>query len=153
MATPPRAQYGIIYIDEIDKIASAPNSNGRDVSGRGVQTNLLKLMEETEVPARSPSDIGGQIQAMMDFTQRGKKTASAINTKHILFIVSGAFDGLEKIVRKRLRESTIGFGAPHAGRAVDDAAVLDHARTRDFIDFGFEPEFIGVCPCGWSAGR
>ena len=142
-----RAQYGIIYIDEIDKIASASNVQGRDVSGRGVQTNLLKLMEETEVPARSASDIGGQIQAMMDFTRRGKKTPSTINTRHILFIVSGAFDGLEKIVRKRLRESTIGFGAaPGSGRIFDDSAVLDEARTRDFIDFGFEPEFIGRLP-------
>ena len=77
---------------------------GRDVSGRGVQTNLLKLMEETEVPARSPNDIAGQIQAMMDFTQRGRKAPSTINTKHILFIVSGAFGGLEKIIHKRLRE-------------------------------------------------
>ena len=65
-----RAQHGIIYIDEIDKLASAPNSSGRDVSGRGVQTNLLKLMEETEVPARSPQDMAAQIQAMME-TQRG----------------------------------------------------------------------------------
>jgi endopeptidase Clp ATP-binding regulatory subunit ClpX len=140
-----RAQYGIIYIDEIDKIASAQNSSGRDVSGRGVQTNLLKLMEETEVPTRSPQDISGQIQAMMDATQRSKKTPSVISTKHILFIVSGAFDGLEKQVRKRLRAATIGFAA---GGAPEESGtqVLESAQTRDFIEYGFEPEFIGRLP-------
>jgi endopeptidase Clp ATP-binding regulatory subunit ClpX len=140
-----RAEYGIIYIDEIDKIAAASGQSGRDVSGRGVQTNLLKLMEETEVPARSPQDIAGQIQAMMDFSQRGRKAPGTINTKHILFIVSGAFDGLEKLVRKRLREATIGFAAATAG-VESDEECLDQAQTRDFLDFGFEPEFIGRLP-------
>ncbi len=141
-----RAQYGIIYIDEVDKIASASSMSGRDVSGRGVQTNLLKLMEETEVPARAPHDVAGQMQAMMDFMQPNrKKQPSVINTKHILFVVSGAFSGLEKIVQRRLREAAIGFSS--AARATpDDDSNLDHAETRDFIDFGFEPEFIGRLP-------
>lgn len=140
-----RAQHGIIYIDEIDKLASATNSSGRDVSGRGVQTNLLKLMEETEVPARSPQDIAGQIQAMMEMQRGTKKGPANINTKHILFVVSGAFDGLDKIVRKRLREATIGFAAKPQTQT-DAASVLGDAQTRDFIDFGFEPEFIGRLP-------
>ncbi|HEY1170799.1 MAG TPA: AAA family ATPase [Verrucomicrobiae bacterium] len=139
-----RAQYGIIYIDEIDKIAGQTGHGGRDVSGRGVQTNLLKLMEETEVSARANNDIAGQIQSMMD-QRGGRRQSGTINTKHILFVVSGAFDGLEAIVRKRLREASIGFGAP---QKIEDAheRAYELAMTRDFIDYGFEPEFIGRLP-------
>jgi hypothetical protein len=82
---------------------------------------------------------------MMDFTQRGRKAPATLNTKHILFIVSGAFDGLEKIVRRRLREATIGFGARERVEEGSET-VLCEAQTKDFIEFGFEPEFIGRLP-------
>jgi len=140
-----RAEYGIVYLDEVDKLAAASIQGGRDVSGRGVQTNLLKLMEETEVPARAPHDIAGQLQALMEVSQGRKKQAATISTRHILFVMSGAFGGLEPLVRRRLSEATIGFAG--SGRETpDEQKFLDAAETRDFIEFGFEPEFIGRLP-------
>jgi ATP-dependent protease Clp, ATPase subunit len=103
------AQFGIIYIDEVDKLASASNMVGRDVSGRGVQTTLLKLMEETEVPLRSANDLQGQLQAAFEFQKRGKTKRETISTRHILFVVSGAFERLKTQVSKRLAQGQIGF--------------------------------------------
>ena len=138
------AEYGIIYIDEIDKLAGSGNTMGKDVSGRGVQTTLLKLMEETEVALRNANDMRGQMMAMMEM-QNGKKSKETINTRHILFIVSGAFSGLEKIVRKRSAASQIGFTA-ESKEPVMDGELFKHVTTQDYIDFGFEAEFIGRIP-------
>jgi ATP-dependent Clp protease ATP-binding subunit ClpX len=139
------AEYGIIYLDEIDKIATPSNILGRDVSGGGVQRGLLKLMEETEVSLRTPFDLTSQLQAAMEFQSKGKVSRSVINTRHILFIVSGAFNGLADIIRRRLGARAIGFVS--AGRrTLKDEDYFRYARSTDFIEYGFESEFVGRLP-------
>lgn len=139
------AEHGIIYIDEIDKLSSGPERLGRDVSGRGVQTALLKLMEETEVPLYSQSDIRGQMQMMFD-ARKGRTGREVINTRNILFIVSGAFSGLEKLIEKRTNRKAIGFVSTVEASPAPADQLFREVMTKDFIDFGFESEFIGRLP-------
>ncbi len=139
------AQYGIIYIDEIDKIASSNNLIGPDVSRTGVQRALLKPMEETEVDLKVPHDPISQLEAIEHYRKTGKREKRTINTKNILFIMSGAFNGLEEIVKKRLNREGIGFGAEI--RSKDERAeYLKQVKAEDLIAYGFESEFIGRLP-------
>jgi ATP-dependent Clp protease ATP-binding subunit ClpX len=139
------AQYGIIYIDEIDKIASSNNLIGPDVSRTGVQRALLKPMEETEVDLKVPHDPISQLEAIEHYRKTGKKEKRTINTKHILFIMSGAFNGLEELAKKRLNQEGIGFGAEIRSKD-DQAEYLKQVKAEDLIAFGFESEFIGRLP-------
>jgi endopeptidase Clp ATP-binding regulatory subunit ClpX len=143
-----KAAHGIIYLDEVDKLATRGEGAGRDVSGRGVQTNLLKLMEDGDVPIVSPNDMTGQIQsAMAAMRGAGAAQPETLNTRHILFIVSGAFAGMERMIRARLSASAAGdtTGTTRIAR-MDADEVLARATTADFIQYGLEPEFIGRLP-------
>jgi len=140
------AECGIVFLDEIDKIATSAEPVGRDVSGRGVQTGLLKLLEETEVPSKSPFDMGAQMREMMQMSRGQKAVKSTINTKHILFVVSGAFSNLPDIIEKRITATRVGFGASNGSTESKATNLIRKATTKDFIEYGFEPEFIGRLP-------
>jgi endopeptidase Clp ATP-binding regulatory subunit ClpX len=139
------AQYGIIYLDEVDKIAAAPNLIGPDVSRSGVQRALLKPMEETEVELKVPHDPVSQMEAVLEFQKTGKREKKKINTKYILFIMSGAFNELEEIIKKRLNRQGIGFGAEIKSKD-ERAEYLKQVKAEDLIQYGFESEFIGRLP-------
>jgi ATP-dependent Clp protease ATP-binding subunit ClpX len=139
------AQYGIIYLDEVDKIAASPNLVGPDVSRSGVQRALLKPMEETEVELKVPHDPVSQMEAVMEFQKTGKREKKKISTKHILFIMSGAFNGVDEIIKKRLNRQGMGFGAEIKSKD-EQAGSLKQVKAEDLIQYGFESEFIGRLP-------
>jgi hypothetical protein len=139
------AQYGIIYLDEVDKIAASPNLVGPDVSRSGVQRALLKPMEETEVELKVPHDPVSQMEAIMEFQKTGKRERKRINTKNILFIMSGAFNGLEEIIQKRLNQQGMGFRAEIKSKD-ERTEYLKQVKVEDLIQYGFESEFIGRLP-------
>jgi ATP-dependent Clp protease ATP-binding subunit ClpX len=139
------AENGIIYIDEVDKIASARNFIGHDVSRTGVQRALLKPMEETEVDLKVPHDAVSQIQAIEHFRRTGKKEKRVVNTKNILFIMSGAFGELGNIIKKRLQKQGIGFEADVRPTEIP-WEILKEVTAQDLVEFGFESEFVGRLP-------
>ena len=139
------AQYGIIYVDEVDKIASSNNLIGPDVSRTGVQRALLKPMEETEVDLKVPHDPISQLEAIEHYRKTGKREKRTVNTKNILFIMSGAFSGLEEFIKKRLNREGIGFGAEIRSKD-EQAEHLKQVKAEDLIAYGFESEFIGRLP-------
>ncbi len=139
------AQYGIIYIDEIDKIAGSKNMIGADVSRTGVQRALLKPMEETDVDIKVPHDPISMLQEIERFRKTGSREKRVINTKNILFIMSGAFGGLAEIIQRRMTSQSIGFGATMKDHQVRND-ILNHVKSEDLIEFGFESEFVGRLP-------
>ena len=139
------AQYGIVYIDEIDKIASSRNLVGSDISRTGVQRALLKPMEDTDVELKVQHDPISMIQEIEKYRKTGKREKKTVNTKNILFIMSGAFSELSEIITRRMTKQNIGFGA-QLKNAEEDTAKLKNVKSEDLIEFGFESEFIGRLP-------
>ena len=131
-----KAEHGIIFIDEIDKIAKKKETRSRDVSGESVQQGMLKLLE------------GSEIEVPVGATSKNAMVPQVtVNTKDILFICGGAFDGLEKIIESRMDKSSIGFNSELKEKSNDNVGEMFHkALPQDLIKFGLIPEFVGRVP-------
>ena len=138
-----RAQFGIVFIDEIDKIASSGEfTGGPDVSRTGVQRGLLKPLEETDVEIKFPQDaFGGE----PEFASK-KKKRPVLNTRFVLFVASGAFQGLDEIIKKRLNHSKLGFLAEALKDKGEKVNYFSFVSPEDLVKYGFEREFVGRFP-------
>lgn len=127
------AEVGIVFIDEIDKIAKAPSGTVKDVSGLGTQTSLLTILEDDDVVAYKKNEFRKNV---------------TVNTKNILFIASGAFSGISEIASKREKKATtsIGFTAVHTKAENDQEFLMSKLQNEDFVEYGLIPEFVGRFP-------
>ncbi len=141
------AENGIVYVDEIDKIASPPGRMGRDVSGRGVQFGFLRLLEDADVDINGSHDIASQFRTFMNLQKKGVAGKEVVRTKNILFIFSGAFPDLIPIIKKRMSDHQIGINSGTKPLVSEEMTTyLPMVQTEDLVQFGFEQEFVGRLP-------
>ncbi len=140
-----KARFGMIFLDEIDKIASPGDVIGPDVSRTGVQRALLKPLEETEVEIKLSPESQGLFEPQ-DMQARGRRKKLVLNTKYVLFVVSGAFQGLEEIIRKRLNKQSLGFLSDLKEKNNIKINYFKFVTPEDLVAYGFEREFVARFP-------